>query len=137
MARPILPTTLTVSDDEPCVLLAELDLQSPGSRGFRRYQILIVVRDDRPAEFRTDMGPPTKEESIRVLGSIENAGRIEILHTVAELREIADHIRELRSGWSRQIEPANLVPRYHDYIEQEWLARHHISVSGPSVTKSR
>lgn len=126
-----------MKQDEPCLLLAELNLQSPGSRGFHRYQILVVVRDDRPAEFRLDLGPVTGDEQFRVMGCIEEKRHIEVLHTVAELREIANHLRERRSGWSKQIEPTDLVQGYHDYMEELPLVLRHTSVSGPLLTKSR
>lgn len=138
MPKIILPIALFVRQDEPCLLLAEVNLQSPGNRGLRRYQIAVVVRDDRPAEFRVDLGPVTTEEEFRVLGAVEvGHGRVEVLHTVEELREIAEYLRERRSGWTTQIEPTDLVNGYHDYTEESALALRHISVSGPLVTVMR
>jgi hypothetical protein len=89
--------TIVVSDDEPCVGLYELDYQSPGSRGFHRYQILLVIRDDRQAEAWIDLGLTSnfKADQIRIPGGIRNdiTGRFDIVHTVGELRDIADTIR--------------------------------------------
>lgn len=134
----ILPTTLVVHRDEPCVLLTELNLQSPGNHGLHRYQIIIVVRDDKPAEFRTDMGLPTKDEEFRVMGAVQvGKGQVEVLHTVAELMEIADYLRERRSGWTAEIEPRDLIQGYRDYSEELPLWLRHSSVSGPLFTKSR
>lgn len=98
MSRLTLATTF-VSMDEPCLNLTELHQQSPGSRGWRRYQVLIVMRGDRPAEFRTDMGPAERFKDVqpfRVLGGAvdEQTGRFHIEHTVGELIDIANFLRE-------------------------------------------
>lgn len=138
VSRPLLPVVLSVNQDEPCLLLAELNLPTPDNRGRHRYQIAVVVRNDRPAEFRTDMGPETPEEEFRVVGCVETGtGRIDVLHTVAELRDIADNLRERRSGWTRQIEPRDLVQGYHRYVDELSLRRRRVSVSGPLVSVSR
>ena len=118
-------------------MLAELNLQSPGNSGHRRYQVVIVVRNDRPAEFRLDLGPVTGDEEFRIMGCVEDDRHMEVLHTVAELREIADYLRERRSGWTKQIEPTDLVKGYHDYMEELPLALRHSSISGAAFTKSR
>lgn len=135
----MLPMTLWIRRDEPCLLLAELNLKTPDQRGFRRYQVLIVVRNDRPAEFRIDLGPVTREEQLRILGCVQSGGErhIEVLHTVEELQEIAEYMRNRDSGWSQQIEPRDLVTEYHSYMEQLPLVLRHASVSGPMVTVTR
>jgi len=139
MPKRILPTTLFIRKDEPCVLLVELNRLSPDSRSMRRYQMVVVVRNDRPAEFRIDRGPATEDEQFRVLGCVEDqvSGHVEVLHTVEELQEIADYLRDRRSGWTREIEPHDLVQGYHNYMEELPLALRHVSVSGPLVTISR
>jgi len=139
MPKRILPTTLFSRKDEPCVLLVEVNRLSPDNRGMRRYQIVVVVRNDRPAEFRTDMGPATEDEQFRVLGCVEDevTGHVEVLHTVEELREIADYLRDRRSGWTQEIEAHDLVRGYHNYMEELPLVLRHVSVSGPLVTISR
>lgn len=139
MPRPMLPVALIVRRDEPCLLLAELNLKTPDNHGFRRYQVLIVVRDDRPAEFRIDLGPVTTEEQFRILGCVQSGGEphIEVLHTVEELQDIAEYMRDRHSGWTGEIEPRDLVTGYHDYMEQLPLVLEHVSVSGPLVTVTR
>ena len=138
MPRVILPTALFIRRDEPCLLLAELNLNAPGDRGRHRYQILIVVRDDRPAEFRIDLGPETEDEEFRVMGCVEQPKHVEVLHTVEQLQEIADYLRERRSGWTKQIEPPmDLVTGYYDHMEEMPLVLRHTSISGPLFTKVR
>ena len=88
--------TTYVLRDEPCLGLYEMHLQSPGSRGFHRYQILYVMRDDKPAEFRKDMGPVREfkdVDQLRIPGGAMDGGKFYIEHTVGELRDIADQIR--------------------------------------------
>lgn len=104
--------TLHVRMDEPCFSLKEHNLQSPGSRGWRRYQIIKVVRDDKVTEFRRDLGAARrfKAKQIQIPGGIVDqvTGRGLILHTVGELMDMADswrngelHIRK-ESLWIQQ-----------------------------------
>ncbi len=91
---PIDSITLVVSEDEPCLGLFEMNLQSPGSRGMHRYQILEVMRDDRVAQAWIDLGlaKDIKADQLRILGGDrdETTGKFWIEHTVGELRDIAD-----------------------------------------------
>jgi len=87
-----------IAEDEPCLGLFEMNLQSPGSRGFHRYQIIYVMRDDMPAEYRKDMGLAKKFKAIqiRIPGGAwdEYTGRYYVEHTVGELVEMARDMRE-------------------------------------------
>ena len=124
----LLAETLAVSEDEPCFMLAELNFQSPGSRGWRRYQHLVVVRDEKLADARIDLGPAKEHTApgFRIPGGVhdEKSGRIEILHTVGELRDIADF---QRGGlmWQPEVQPADLVVGYHEHLDQsrKWAKR--------------
>ena len=89
-------TTYTLLD-EPCLELKELNLKSPDQRSRRRYQIITVIRNDKPAEFRKDLGlaKKFKHDQIRIPGGVvdEITGRIFIEHTVGQLLDIANYIR--------------------------------------------
>ena len=63
-------------------------MQSPDSRGFHRYRILIVNRGGKLAEYREDMGLASNFKGIRQF----NVPSL-FEHTVAELLEIADSLR--------------------------------------------
>jgi len=93
--------THAINEDEPCLGLYEMNLQSPGSRGFHRYQIILVMRGDGPVEFRKDLGlsKKFKHDQVRIPGGAKDdiSGRFYIEHTVGELRDIADHIRSYPS----------------------------------------
>lgn len=120
MPRVILATN-AVTMDEPCLLLTEQNLQGPGSRGWRRYQIILVMRGDNPAEFRRDLG--TAEafavQQFRIPGGArdEVSGRFYVEHTVGELVDIADYIR---GGFGTQPEVAprtDLIAGYHQEVD--------------------
>ena len=84
-----------VTADEPCLGLQESNLQSPDSRGFHRYQIIYVMRGDKPAEYKKDLGLKTKADQFNILGGAKDeiTGRFYIEHTVGELRDIANQRR--------------------------------------------
>lgn len=74
-----------------------MNLQSPGSRGFHRYQIIQVMRGDKPTEMRRDMGSAKsfKANQFRIPGGAKDevSGRFWIEHTVGELIDIAEYMR--------------------------------------------
>jgi hypothetical protein len=110
-----------VRNDEPCFMLAELHLQSPGYKGFHRYQLLTVVRDDRLVEFRRDLGPALKFQGVdqfRVPGGVHLPnGKLAVEHTVGELIEIANEMRSRAPMW-KQLPRTDLVRLYHEAQQQ-------------------
>ena len=84
----ITPIALTVTGNEKAYGLGESHKQSPGSKGFRRYQTIIVLRDDELAEFRRDLGPA---KNFRGVNPIAIPSFWE--HSVDELMDIADELR--------------------------------------------
>lgn len=84
----ITPVANTILGNERAWGLFEIHEQSPGSRGFHRYQIIQVVRDGQIAEWRRDMGLANKFKGIRQL-------RIPALleYTVDELMDLASELR--------------------------------------------
>jgi len=85
----IYPIALTVSPGEKAFALYEVAEQSPESRGFHRYQVILVNRDDKLAEFRVDMGRADKWKNVRLI-NIPSLWE----HTVSELQFIAGQIRD-------------------------------------------
>ncbi|KKN62199.1 hypothetical protein LCGC14_0514780 [marine sediment metagenome] len=81
--------TLSVVPNEKAYSLQEIHLQSPGSRGFHRYRILIVNRDGNLAEYREDMGLASKYKGIKQF-NVPSLWE----HSVAELLNIADTLRD-------------------------------------------
>ena len=82
--------TTTVQGNEKAWTYMEVHQQSPGSKGFRRYRMIVVNRDGRLAEYREDMGPAKAFKGVRQL-NIPSLWE----HTVDELRGIADELRYL------------------------------------------
>ena len=131
--------TNVVSLDEPCFGLSEVELQSPGSRGFRRYQIMYVVRGDRLAEMRRDLGPAKKFKSaqqFRVPGGIidEKTGKGEIVHTVGELIDIADFLRAGRIP-EPEVETRDLTTAYHETMDLRRRRASQKRVFGPKKSR--
>lgn len=127
--------TDTVSMDEPCFSVKEFLAPAPDSRGVRRYQAIRVIRHgDRLAELRRDLGPAEAFKASEFVipgGVVESGGRIEILHTVGELVDIADY---LRSGQYRPPEPprgTNLIQEYRDRPDKRQRRRKRLSQFGP------
>lgn len=92
----ILYGTIWIWEDEPCLGLYELNLQSPGSRGFHRYQIIRVIRDDKEAEYREDLGLASNwvgTDQFRIPGGAYENGKFYIEETVGSLRDIANYLR--------------------------------------------
>lgn len=150
MSQLVLGTTV-IQYDEPCLGLYEQDEQSPGSRGWRRYQRLFVVRGDRPAEFRRDLGasdtflvtdPDGVQRRIPGLsipaGFVSpQSGRIEALHTVGELIDIADRHRGGFMTPPEPVVPGDLIGGYHDAQEERRLWRRAQSSFGAAFRRQR
>lgn len=131
--------TLNILDTEPAFCLSEVDHNSPDFKGFRRYQIIYVVRGDALAEHWRDLGPAKnfKANGFRVPGGvIDTHGKCEILHTVEELREIADHLRQQVPGAERW-EPTDLLKFYREDEEEKQKLALNQSNFGPVLVKTR
>lgn len=97
--------TNCVSLDEKCFGLYELNFKSPDQKARHRYQIILVNRGDKIAEFRKDLGLASKykAEQIRIPGGVIENGKIEPLHTVGELVDIADWKRGYKTFDKREL----------------------------------
>ena len=84
----ILPVADKIFGNEKAVSLYEMHLQSPGNRGFHRYQIIHVIRGDVVCEWRKDMG---KAENFNGISQLRIPSYME--HTVDELKAMANELR--------------------------------------------
>lgn len=87
-----------VLEDEPCFALFERNIMPPDSRGVRRYEILHIIRNWTPYEYRRDMGLAADWEAkgiqeFRILGGILEDNILEAYETVGSMREQAHKIR--------------------------------------------
>ena len=86
-----------VLTDEPAMNLKEENHLSPITRQWHRYQIIKVVRDDRIAEYREDLGASKNFTGgqIHILGGVidPSTKRIYIEETVGSLRQYAEQLK--------------------------------------------
>jgi len=127
------PVILAVRDDEPAWSLRER-VQAAGA-GYKRFQVITVVRNDDLAEWWTELGPAEKFTAPEVeIPSL-------LAHTVAELREIADQHRWRDNYWqeftAEQIAESTLIADFLNQVEEHWKVIRNQSVFGPGVTKQR
>ena len=110
-----------VHRNEPAFALAEVNLQPPDSSGWRRYQILYVIRNDKLAEYREDLGPRENftAEAFRIPGGVwySDTRRLEIVHSVAELKDIAENVR-LGPKVVPEIQPRDIIGE-HDLLQEQ------------------
>ena len=117
----LISAAIEVHLDEPAFNLSEVNLQAPDNSGWRRYQVIYVVRGERMAEYREDLGPKDNftADAFRIPGGVWDAStrRMEILHSVGELREIAEYVR-LGPTVKPQIEKRDLVSEYNEHMDK-------------------
>jgi D-arabinose 1-dehydrogenase-like Zn-dependent alcohol dehydrogenase len=124
--------TRAVVADEPCYVLAELNLPSRSGKSKSRFQVLRVVRNDRLVTAYVYMGPASQFKADQVMipgGQVENGKGI-AWHTVAELQEIADELR-VKPPY-REIEPSDLQAAFQNMVEEKKRSRRKHSSFGPA-----
>ena len=84
----LIQATTYVLGDEKAIALSEMHKQIPSKPGYRRYQIIKVVRDDKEAIYTEDLGSVNKFKGI---APIYIPSLME--HTVNELRQMANEMR--------------------------------------------
>ena len=117
----LISAAIEVHLDEPAFNLSEVNIQAPDNSGWRIYQIIYVVRGERMAEYREDLGPKDNftADAFRIPGGVWDAStkRMEVLHSVGELREIAEYVR-LGPTVKPQIEKRDLVSEYNEHMDK-------------------
>ena len=80
-----------------------------------------MVRGERLAEYREDLGPAKNftADAFRIPGGVWDAAtrRMEVLHSVGELREVAEFVR-LGPTVRPEIQTRDLVTEYHDHVDR-------------------
>ena len=110
--------TTDIRPDEPAFSLSELNMQSPYGE-MRRYRVICVVRGDKLAQHFEDLGPAKSFISplFRIPGGVSDGKRIEIVHSVAELVDIAEHMVDV-PALPESYEPRDLLEEYIDNRNQ-------------------
>lgn len=128
--------TLAVNVDEGAFLLTEVNLPRPDSKGRHRYRFTYVNRADRLAAFKEDMGPAENftATEFRIPGGVydEDTGRYELLHTVGELRDMADWLRDRMPDVLPDVPPCDFLRELIVQKEEEQLWRKRASHFGPA-----
>lgn len=111
--------TKAVRDDEPCFFLGEFNLPSRSGKSRVRYQLLRVVRSDHLETAYVYLGPARKfaADQFQIVGGLVNEdGRGQAFHTVAELQDIGNELRSLPPR--RELEPLPLQQMWQEYNEE-------------------
>jgi len=101
----ILPAVADIFGNEKAVALYEMHEMAPDFSGFRRYQIIHVVRGDTICEWRKDMGPADNYKGVSQL-RIPSFNE----HTVDELKGIANSMRAVKPDWKDWLQLDNYIP---------------------------
>ena len=124
--------TRAVVADEPCYVLAELNLPSRSGKSKSRFQVLRIVRDDRLVTAYVYLGPARtfKADQLLIPGGQVEHGKGIAWHTVAELQEIADEMRS--QPLHRETEPSDLQTSFQNMVEEKKRRRRNQSSFGPA-----
>jgi len=101
----ILPVADKIFGDEKAISLFEIHEQSPGSKGFHRYQIIRVPRNGVVCEWRKDMG---STKNFRGVNQLRIPSLME--HTVDELKAIANEMRAAKFDVKDFLSLDNYIP---------------------------
>ena len=101
----IIPVTDTIYGNEKAIGLYELHLQSPGSHGFHRYQIIQVPRNGVVCEWRKDMG---SIKNFKGINQLRIPSFME--HSVDELKAIANELRATKFDVKDFLSLENYIP---------------------------
>ena len=136
-----LPPVYEIDGDEKAYHLMELDLAPALGGPTHRYQIIIVWRGEGKAQYIEDMG--VAELILAGPKSVQSAAFAEDkpadwVHSVAEVREYADQLREIDIDKLLGIEHEELNQEvFANGIEEFFLNKKHVSVFGPKLKVER
>lgn len=123
--------TTKVFADEPCFFLSEENRLSRTGKTMCRYQLLKIVRNDRLVTAYIYLGPSRKfpaDQFGMLGGNIDENGRGEAVHTVAELQSGAEELRSRPPR--RELEPLRLQSDFRDHVEERVRQGKHQSTFG-------
>jgi|TARA_R100001530_G_scaffold40737_1_gene31283 hypothetical protein len=135
-----LPSVYEIDTDEKAYTLVELNL-SPALGGLlHRFQIIIVWRDGQRCQYIEDMGVaelwPSGPKCIQS-ASHTDAPPEEWVHCVSELKDLANELREIDMEKILGPEHEDLVEGFHNRVDEFFLNKKRVSVSGPLVSIER
>lgn len=128
------PVTAAINTNEKAMSLREENMVRPPTHQSHRYQIIVVVRDDKLAEWWRDLGPSEnfKGNGFQIPSLME--------HSVAELLDIAEASRH-DDSWQKEmagvVAESTMISDFLDQYEERWEIMHNRSTFGPGVTHQR
>lgn len=126
--------------DEPAYQIHEYRDKSEDSLFWKRWQMVCIVRDDELVGYVEDLGweGMTRVRRISYLGGFINpkTGRGDTTYTVAELKDIADHMRA-QPDTADQIPRRDWLQEWYDGLEEKQRAIRGLTTSGPISTLQR
>ncbi|MAH47119.1 hypothetical protein CMI37_14930 [Candidatus Pacearchaeota archaeon] len=130
-----------VDGDEKAYLLLELILAPAMGGLLHRYQIIIVWREGQgKCQYIEDMGlaslwasGPKNVQS----AAFANDQPADWSHSIAELRDLVDRLREVDMERILGLEHEDLVQGYHDGVDQYFRDKRHLSMSSPMLRIER
>lgn len=134
--------TTYVDRQEYALALVECDMVTPDYKSRHRYQTIYVIRNDRLAEYRQDLGPVQAGiPPFRILGAAVDGTRVYFEHTIAELQDMADALREDTKRFKERLaylqETSTLIQDAIDQAEENHLILHNTSRFGPGGSTQR
>lgn len=126
------------SPDEKVLGLQEVELLTPDSKATHRYQILYVVRNDKPAKYITDLGSVVAfpNPPLNIVVAME--------HTAAEVIDMATDARGRSSVTKRLAElqeeastDRNIIKEFLEQKERNTKIIRNQSHFGPTVKVQR
>jgi hypothetical protein len=134
MTTIIVPKHTPPRPDEPAWLLRETNELNKSKRSLRRYQRIWVNRNDELTVFAKDLGAASD------FTYPELQIPAEWVHTVAELQEIAEQVREgtdVQELIEERQSESTLVQDWLDQVERRRKVVQNHSVFGPSGKSQR
>lgn len=133
-ASALLPVTTAVRRDEPVLMFYEDNELDAEGKHWRRVQQFTVVRDDKPAIYRRDLGPSEQFHGVQPIGI-----RADGAEDVAACIDLADAAREF-DAFKRQIVAdwkggKGALENLEEYVQRRWDEYHGITRIGPAVTR--
>lgn len=124
--------------DEKAIGLQEVELLTDDFKATHRYQIIYVIRNDKPAKYVTDLGSSLRfpNPPLNIISGLE--------HSVAEVLEMADDARERSDVRKRLAElqeqsatDKTIITEFIERKETERKVAYNKSHHGPTIRVQR
>jgi hypothetical protein len=131
-------TQAEIMGHEPCYYISEMNKQAHDSSGFRRFQTITVIRNDRKVKFERDIGDSRLfgEQFQLVCGVPNGKGGGEALYTVDEAIRMAETMNLMPPSLQNH-KPKDYNKLFWDNVEEKQKWKRGVSVFGPKFKKER